>query len=77
MKEIVQVYILKTLQALKAAIPNGNHNFQLGDDGRLWLWVMLGEKWQSIIFDENYEDIEPEKLVSDIIEMLKNGGYKI
>jgi hypothetical protein len=76
MKEDVQKYILEILTRLKALLPNGNHNFQLGEDGRLWLWVAINDKFQSIIFDESYEDILPEKIIDEITESLIDAGYE-
>lgn len=80
MKKEVQLYILKVLELLKINLKSEQkHNFSLGEDGRLWLWIRIevADVWQSIIFDEKYEDISPEKLVEDIIVDLKNNGYKI
>lgn len=77
MKKEVQIYIREILAGLKALLPEGNHNFQLGEDGRLWLWVHINDVFQSIIFDENYEDIQPDMLVVAIIDELKKAGYKI
>lgn len=77
MKEEVQKYLIEILTRIKGFLPDGKHCFQLGDDGRLWLWVNTGKEFQSIIFDENYEDITPEKLVDEVIESLKGAGYKI
>lgn len=77
MKKEVQIYILSILTSLNQILPGVNHNFALGADGRLWLWIGVQDKWQSIIFDENYEDIQPEKLIEEILKSLKESGYEI
>lgn len=77
MKKEVQIYIREILAGLKALLPEGNHSFQLGEDGRLWLWVCINGVFQSIIFDENYEDIEPDTVVVDIVKSLGEAGYNI
>ncbi len=77
MKKEVQIYIREVLAGLKALLPEGNHNFQLGEDGRLWLWVCINGVFQSIIFDENYEDIEPDTVVVEIVKSLGEAGYNI
>lgn len=78
MKEEVQKYIIELLDYLDQRIPSGgNHSFKLGEEGRLWLWVNFGDKWQSIIFDEEYENISPKETVDDIIITLKEVGYQI
>lgn len=77
MKKEVQIYIREILAGLKALLPDGKHNFQLGEDGRLWLWVCINGVFQSIIFDENYEDIEPDTVVVEIVKSLGEAGYSI
>jgi hypothetical protein len=73
MKEIVQKYITEFLQALKSQIPCelGNHAFVLGDDGRLNLVVKINDKFQTIIFDENYTEDSAEDLAQSIYNILK------
>lgn len=77
MKEEVQKYILAILTELKRKIPTDAHCLKLGEDGRLWLWIDINGLYQSIIFDENYEDVCPEKVVEDIIISLKEAGYQL
>lgn len=77
MKKEVQEYILSVLKLLKEKIKTGTHSFQLGEDGRLWLWVQVGDKFQSIIFDEDYQDIEPAELVDGIVKTLVDAGYSV
>lgn len=78
MKQEVQIYITRLLKLLEEKIPSGkaNHNFQI-NDGQLYLWIMINNLWQSIIFDENYEDKSPETIIEEIIIELKKAGYKI
>lgn len=77
MNKEVQIYIREILAGLKALLPDGNHNFQLGEDGRLWLWVSINGVFQSVIFDENYEEIEPDTVVIEVIDSLCKAGYNI
>lgn len=80
MKKEVQIYIEEVLRLITELIPlkpGQNHSFQLGGDGRLWLWLLIGDTFQSIIFDDNYEDITPAQLVEGIKQDLIKGGYKL
>jgi len=79
MQKEIQVYLTKFLKQLQHKIPTGKarHNFQIGDDGVLTLWIMVNNKWQSILFDDYYDDMIPEELVDNIINHLKEAGYKI
>lgn len=74
MRESVQKYILSILERLNDRLGNrtGSDYFTIGGDGRLWLWIYIPEinNHQSIIFDEDYEDIEPEEVVDGIMFIL-------
>lgn len=78
MQKEAQVYLTKFLKLLQEVIPTGeaNHNFQF-EGGFLVLWIMVDDRWQSIVFNEEYDDYTPEELVDDIVTQLKIGGYKI
>lgn len=72
MKKEVQIYIAEILRRLILAFPHkSNHNFTIGEDGLLWLWIAIGDNWHSIIFDEEYEDKKPKEVVEDIVKLLK------
>jgi hypothetical protein len=76
MKEEVQKYITEILSILKEKIPSDwKHNFQLGEDGRLWLWIKIGDQYQSIIFDEEYEDKTAKEITDLIFIDLTKAGY--
>ena len=75
MKKEVQIYILELLTLCKSKF--NKSNFQIGEDGRLWLWLQIEDVWQSIIFDENYEDKKPSIVFDEILDNLIEGGYNI
>ncbi len=79
MKKEVQIYILELLKLLKEKFSDGkaNPSLQIGEDGCLLIWIPIGETFQSIIFDEEYEDITPKEIFDDIIDCLLKAGYKI
>jgi hypothetical protein len=78
MKKEVQIYILELLKYIREKFPSQmNHNIQIGEDGRLWLWISINDIWQSIIFTENYEDISPVDVVNQIVASFIKAGYKV
>jgi hypothetical protein len=79
MKKEVQIYILELLKLFKEkfATANRNPSLLIGEDGNLWLWLPIGEIFQSIIFDEDYEDITPQQSFDAIIKDLSKAGYDV
>ena len=79
MKKEIQIYILELLKLFKEKFSDGKSNpsFQIGEDGRLWLWLPIGEIYQSIIFDEENEDMTTKEIFDDVIDSLLKAGYKI
>ena len=73
MKKEVQEYISEMLRRLILAFPHktNNHYLTIGDDGNLWLWIYIGDKKHSIIFDEDYEDLTPKEVVEEIVKLLR------
>ena len=69
--------ILKLIHE-RIPLEKGNHNFQIdAEDGELVLWILIGEKWQSILFDKDDGEKPANLLVDGIIESLINAEYKI
>lgn len=78
MKKEYQEYLVEllTLVKNKFQVENKNPSLCIGENGRLWMWIPIGEIYQSIIFDEEYEDKTPTELFNSICDDLKNAGYK-
>lgn len=70
MKKEVQEYLELFLSVLNKEIPveKGNHAL-IFENNQLMLWVNLGGKFQSVIFD--YEDISANDLAYFVIKDLK------
>lgn len=77
MKTSVRIYITTLLKLLSERIPSDKHSLTLGSDGRLWLWILIGEDFQSIIFDEEFCNETAEQVVEGIIKLLQETGYNI
>jgi len=78
MKKEVLDYVICLLETLKKGIPSSfNHNIQLNDTGDLCLFIGFSTegKWQEIVFDVP-EEKSSKELAYEIIQDLKNAGYK-
>ena len=82
-KEIIE-YIHQVLLILSKRIPTKcNHNFSLITNkehnlkNQLCLWIRVEEKnvFQSILFDDKYDNETPSELVEEIINNLILDGY--
>ena len=86
MKKVVSNYIVSLINEVEKLVPtmqrvvdDGNSNLKLASmhkieasaDGMLVLWVYLGSKWQSIVFDDDFSEEEANEVAKEIHELIK------